>query len=153
MLTTGDEPLGDAMIYNRQMLGMEKALGMAIAESIQDNALICFPAINHNPYYFDGMAIVERITECRFDTEYWDRKRLKRIPEKGKNTMEFTVCQMPVDMNIQDIDFDNSKLVDIIYMDCAGKQIYDMMRSEFSLIQEEAYYYRGWTVHRARFCN
>lgn len=153
MLTTGDEPLGDAMIYNRQMLGMEKALGMAIAESIEDNALLCFPAINHNPYYFDGMATVGEITEYRFDTEYWDRQGLKRTPEIGENTTEFTVCQVPVDINIKDIDFGNSKLIDIIYTDCAGKQIYDMMRNEFPLVEDEAYYYRGWTIHRARFCN
>lgn len=151
MLSTGDVPLGDAMIYNRQMLGMEKALEMAVASALDDNTMVCFPAVNSNPYYFDGMAAVEEITECRFDTEYWDTKRLMRVPEGGENTIEFTVCQIPDCVKLATEDLDIRRPLDLIYMDCAGGQLYDKMRDAYSLVKEEDYAYEGWIIHRARF--
>ena len=83
MLTTDTQqyPFGDSMIYNRQMLGMEKALDMAIEPAIIDNSLICFPTVFNNPYFFDGMSEVETLSECRFDIEYWDTAKKKRVPE------------------------------------------------------------------------
>ena len=96
MLTTDTQqyPFGDSMIYNRQMLGMEKALDMAIEPAIIDNSLICFPTVFNNPYFFDGMSEVETLSECRFDIEYWDTAKKKRVPEYKDAVKKFTVCQL-----------------------------------------------------------
>ena len=152
MLTTGDNPLGDFMIYNRQMLGMERALEMAVAEAVRDKVLVCFPAVNNNPYYFDGMAAVGTIAECQSETEYWDMERGVRTPENGADTIEFTVCHIP-----ENAVWPNDSLIpangqaDLIYMDCAGKQCYEEMKKYYSVVQEEEYNYGSWTVRRARF--
>lgn len=151
MITTGDNPLGDYMIYNRQMLGMERALGYAIEELIQDNVNICFPAINDNPYFFDGMCEVNRVLGCRIDTEYWDTERNSRVPEEREHTIEFKVCQISdqMDAAIWGLLPDNETY--LIYMDCAGRSCYEKMKEFYSIVQEEEYNYKGWTVHRAGF--
>lgn len=151
MITTGDNPLGDFMIYNRQMLGMERALERAVADSIQDEVMVCFPAIGNNPYYFDGMCAVGALTEYRFDVEYWDTERNRRVPENGLKVKEFTVCQIPECVDWLSVEPVAGDQVDLIYMNCAGEQWFNAMKKYYVVDQEEEYHYRGWTVYRVRF--
>lgn len=151
MITTGDNPLGDFMIYNRQMLWMERALERAVADSIRDKVMVCFPAIGNNPYYFDGMCAVGALTEYRFDVEYWDTERNRRVPENDLKVKEFTVCQMPEDVDWLSVEPVAGGQVDLIYMNCAGEQLYEAMKKYYTIAHEEKYHYRGWTVCRARF--
>ncbi len=151
MITTGDNPLGDFMIYNRQMLWMERALERAVADSIRDEVTVCFPAIGNNPYYFDGMCAVGALTEYRFDVEYWDTERNRRVPENDLKVKEFTVCQMPEDVDWLSVEPVAGGQVDLIYMNCAGEQLYEAMKKYYTIAHEEKYHYRGWTVCRARF--
>lgn len=150
MLTSGGCPLGDSMVYNRQMLGMEKALEMALRKAIQDRRLVCFPAVNNNPYYFDGMSAVGSIDECQIETEYWDAKGKVRVPERRGDTIEFMVCHIPEKIDWEKVDAVIGNQADLIYMDCAGKQCYEEMRKYYSVVEEEEYTYKGWTVYRAR---
>ena len=150
MLTSGGCPLGDSMVYNRQMLGMEKALEMALRKAIQDRGLVCFPAVNNNPYYFDGMSAVGSIDECQIETEYWDAKGKVRVPERRGDTIEFMVCHIPEKIDWEKVDAVIGNQADLIYMDCAGKQCYEEMRKYYSVVEEEEYTYKGWTVYRAR---
>ena len=153
MLTTDTQqyPFGDSMIYNRQMLGMEKALDMAIEPAIIDNSLICFPTVFNNPYFFDGMSEVETLSECRFDIEYWDTAKKKRVPEYKDAVKKFTVCQLTEQIDWNSIQNATEQYIDLIYMDDFGKKSYDEIQQKYTLVEETRYSYRGWVIYRARF--
>lgn len=152
LIMTGDVPFGDGMIYNRQMLDMENALDLALADVISDNTLVCFPTVNNNPYYFDGMVEVAVLEECRLDVEYWDTKRNMRSPEQGEDTVEFTVYQLTDNISWTALEAAaGGNPIDLIYMTGAGDEYYTTMQERYTLIEENSYTYGGWIIYRARF--
>lgn len=153
MLTTDSQqyPFGDSMIYNRQMMGMEKALDRAIEPAIIDNALICFPTVADNPYFFDGMSEVETLSECRVDTELWDTMKRKRVAEYSDTAKKFTVCQLTERIDFNLVQNVAEEYIDLIYMDHFGRRSYDEMRQKYTLVEEDDYSYQGWVINRARF--
>lgn len=152
LITTAGVPFGDGMIYNRQMLDMENALDLALADAVVGDALVCFPTINDNPYYFDGMAEVATIEESRFDVEYWDVNKNTRVPEPSSDTIEFTVYQLTDTIDWSALEtIVGRNPVDLIYMADAGDDYYAKMQEHYALIEESSYTYGGWVIYRARF--
>lgn len=151
LISTSASPLGDGMIYNRQMLGMEKALDLAMEDVVGSDTMICFPAIDNNAYSFDGMSEVGELQNYRLDTEYWDANRMCRIPEETENSVAFQVCQMTENMDWVMWEKETLGEISFFYLDNVGKNYYNILKEKYNLLEEKAYSADGWTIHKAAF--
>lgn len=152
MITTDTNPLGDGMIYNRQMLWLEHALGAALADSLAGSDTVFFPSLGGNTYYFDGMAEVGAVTGVYYrQQEYWnpDRGRREAVFEDGVQI--YTACQLAEepDWDVVAKDFEGRK--NYCYLPCAGEGLAEEIRQRFHVLEEQEYAYRGWKVYRISF--
>ena len=148
LITTYDSILGDGMIYNRQMLGMEVVMEQALDIALTNNAIPIISAINDSTYYFDGMADVENLEgKHRIQIQYWDDVN-GRMPISTDSTKEYEVYYISIDERLQDIDSLEGKDVSYFYID----EMYDNYATEVmkQLDIKETYQhtYRGWTLHQ-----
>lgn len=97
------------------------------------------------------MSEVETLSECRFDIEYWDTAKKKRVPEYKDAVKKFTVCQLTEQIDWNSIQNATEQYIDLIYMDDFGKKSYDEIQQKYTLVEETRYSYRGWVIYRARF--
>lgn len=154
MITTMDIPLGDGMIYNRQMLWLEGAISRALEDAFSESDVVCFPTSEDNAYFFDGMAEVGEIhTPYRMDTEYWDTDKRKRVPEQGETTQSFTVYQLTEKEGFPDASYELEGRGNLLYTSYTGNQYAEIVKSLYSNYTESTYSYRGWEIRRLSFEN
>lgn len=152
MVTTDTIPLGDGMIYNRQMLWLEHAMELALKDSLAQSDLVFFPALGESTYYFDGMAETAPVdSDCYLGQEYWDADKGRRVTTLGDTVQTFTVGQLAEapdwDRLAEEIDGKAS----YCYLSCAGEQRAEGIREHFRILEEREYTYRGWKVYRICF--
>lgn len=152
MVTTDTNPLGDGMIYNRQMLWLEHGLSLALEDALAENDVIFFPALGKNTYFFDGMAEVRAVTgDYAREQEYWNAAERRRETDSGDQAQAFTVCQLAAEPDWDRIaaEFDGRK--NYCYLPCAGERRAEEIRRHFRVLEETEYEYRGWKVSRISF--
>lgn len=152
MVTTSANPLGDGMIYNRQMLWLEHALGMALEDALKESDVVFFPAVGDSTYYFDGMAEVEDVDEGgRWGQEYWNAGTDRRATAPGEGVENFYVYHLPENMDWDGISERIKGRYNYCYLPCAGEQQANKIRESFRVLEEKTYQYRGWSIHRICF--
>ena len=152
MITTDTSPLGDGMIYNRQMLWLEHALGAALADSLAESDTVFFPSLGGNTYYFDGMAEVGAVTGAYYRQQaYWNPDRGRREAALKDDVHSFAACQLAEepDWDVVAKDFEGRK--NYCYLPCAGEGLAEEIRQRFHVLEEKEYAYRGWKVYRISF--
>ncbi|GFI45535.1 hypothetical protein IMSAGC019_00847 [Lachnospiraceae bacterium] len=149
MVTTMETPLGDGMIYNRQMLGLEKVLGLALSDALEDSNIVLFPALDNNAYFFDGMALVGEIVDgFRKDTEYWDAIQKKRMPIENEKVRIFDVYQITEEINWDLLEERIKGKVNLLYLSFAGGEFANALAERYEVVEEKEYLYRGWQMNR-----
>lgn len=152
MVTTDTIPLGDGMIYNRQMLWLEHALGAALTDSLTESDTVFFPSLGGSTYFFDGMAKVDSVAGDYYrEREYWNTDRNRREAVPKDITRVFTACQLANEPDWDAVleEFDGRK--NYCYLFCAGEQQAEEIRQRFRVLEETEYVYRGWKVRRISF--
>lgn len=154
MVTTMENgvPLGDGMIYNRQMLGLERIINMALADILADSEIVLFPAIEDNAYFFDGMAEVGAITdEYYVEQEYWDTEKQKRVPFMMQGTKSFQAYQLTDKMNWNNLEKEICGRVSYLYLPFIGEQHAAEIEKRYHILEEKDYQYRGWELKKICF--
>ncbi len=154
MITTmkDEVPLGDGMIYNRQMLGLEKVFNMALKDTLENSDVVLLPTLDRNAYFFDGMAEVGKIEEgYRIDREYWDILYKRRVALRKEGTQEFRVFQLTDDHEWEVMENEVNGSVNFFYLPIVGQQYADEIRNRYTILDEQKYEYRGWQLNRICF--
>ena len=153
MITTGSPAPGDSMIYNKQMLGMENALGEAIGYAIDNNYQIFLPTYNDNSYAFDGMMLSgEKAGDCMVVRQYWNQHTKLRTAYEGNDTIAFETYQL-----LSETDLTALKQQDqyagrcYIYADSLGKEQAETIRKSHDVTAEKEFSYRGWKIYLVVF--
>ena len=150
MLTTAEIPLGDGMIYNRQMLGLERVMGEALADVLEESDIVLFPAVNNNAYYFDGMAHVGQIGEdFQVDLEYWDPVDRRRFPEGKEGVKEYRVYQLVEETHWDALEKEVKGKVNYFFLPGIGEELFREIKKKYDVEEVEEYNYRGWRLSRA----
>lgn len=154
MVTTMEQgiPLGDGMIYNRQMLGYERVINMALEEALLDSKNVLFPTLENNPYFFDGMAEVGDIAdEYYVEREYWDIEKQKRAPIMTEETEVFQVYHLTDRVDWDELEKQIDGKVNYFYLSLAGEEYAEEIAGKYNVLAEEEYRYRGWILKRVCF--
>lgn len=154
MVTTMEQgiPLGDGMIYNRQMLGYERVINMALEEALQDSKNVLFPTLENNPYFFDGMAEVGDIAdEYYVEREYWDVEKQRRVPIMTEETEVFQVYHLTDRVDWDELEKQIDGKVNYFYLSFAGEEYVGEIAQRYTVLDEEEYRYRGWILKRVCF--
>lgn len=152
MVTTGTIPLGDGMIYNRQMLWLEHAIEMALEDSLTQSDLVLFPALGGSTYFFDGMAEVTSVDSDYYTgQEYWDTIAGGRTATPEDMVRSFTVGQLVETPDWDRLAEEIDGRANYCYLSCADEERAEEIRERFRVLEEKAYAYRGWKVYRICF--
>lgn len=154
VLSTSGVGFGDGAVYNRQMLGMEQAMDLALAEIMDMNPVdhtVCFPAIENNAYAFDGMSAAGALENYRMDEELWNVREQRRSADANADTIAFYVCQMPDEMDWESWEKETGRYAELLYMQDAGDETYEALKERYELVSEKTYTARGFTIRRAVF--
>lgn len=152
MVSTDTTPLGDGMIYNRQMLWLEHAMEMALEDSLAQSDVVLFPALSESTYFFDGMAKTAAVEgENYLEQEYWDKNAGRRVVVPGENVRAFTALQLTKEPDWDKLAEECGGRANYCYLDCAGQQRAEKIREHFQVLEEQEYVYRGFKVHRICF--
>ncbi len=159
MLSTGGvgTELGDAIIYNKQALWMERALDNAMQDAVESNQMIIFPVINRTPYYFSafpGIRGAGRIAAGRYDshTEYWNAAAKRREMLPSESNLAFELYEVTDGQALRQAVSDGSGgEMAYFYLEFAGKEVADRIKDEYTVIEEKVFGYRGWNVYRIVF--
>ncbi len=152
MLTTAEVPLGDGMIYNRQMLGFERVMSQALADVLEESDIVLFPAVNNNAYYFDGMAHVGEIEgDFRVDFEYWDPGSKRRYPEGKEGFKEYRVYQLAEGIDWDTVEKEIKGRVSYFFLSCVGEELFGKIEERCDVVEGEEYIYKGWCLCRRDF--
>lgn len=152
MVTTDTIPLGDGMIYNRQMLWLEHAMGLALKDSLSQSDFVFFPALDGNTYFFDGMAETASVdSDYYMGQEYWDVNACRRATSPGDTVRSFAVGQLAETSDWDALKDEIDGRANYLYLSCAGEQRAENIREHFWVLEEREYTYRGWKVYRICF--
>lgn len=152
MIYTSKVPLGDGMIYNRQMLGFETALSGALQDALRENDVVLFPTIENNAYVFDGMAEVGAITDSYMvEIEFWDGVNKRRAAGKEDSAREFRAYQLTDEVDWSKLEQEISDAVNYIYIPEVCDLYSDYIKEHYQVLEETEYEHRGWVVKRICF--
>lgn len=148
LITTNGMPLGDACMYNKQLLWEEEAIDMAMNDAIDTNSCIVFPVNDGSLYAYDGMTREANIHELESDDiQFWDTKHAMRVYKADIDMLSKDhVVPISVGHVRSDADLDIYKpddTISIIYI--KGINDYAVPQSR-KLIDSSEYSYRGWIV-------
>lgn len=160
MVSTGidsDRAPGDAVIYNKEMLWLERALCNAMEGAIEAENTIIFPVFNNGYYYFNGFVGVAGAGhvgdgEYRHSTQYWNggADRREMIPSERNESFdvyEVTNAQA-LETLFKKVEFGRAAY---FYLEFGGEEIADAIRARYRVVQEQEFRYRGWIVYEVVF--
>ncbi len=156
MVVPQPEAPGDGMIYNKQMLYLERALELALTDAIDDEECIVFPAIDQSTYYFDGMAEVRTLNRDEFsiETQWWDAANKKRSVSSIENSREITIAHIGGEEGLKKLleEYDGEiEKVSFFYLPFAGEEMAEIVRNQYMVIDEEEFTANGWKINKITF--
>lgn len=152
MIYTSDVPLGDGMIYNRQMLGFEVGLGNALEEALDDSQLVLFPTIGNNAYAFDGLVEVGEISEdYAVYVELWDTVNRRRAIKKTEGIEEFQTYQLTDHIDWSELKQQLPGRINYIYLPTMTDPYSRHIKENYRVLETAEYEHRGWVIGRICF--
>lgn len=155
MISPQSSPLGDSMIYNRQMLGLEGAMKMALKDALAGSDIVLFPSVEENAYHFDGMTEGKVPEEsCRRELEYWNPVDQKReLPDSSNlnGLKEFEVYHLAENINWENLEDKVQGEVNYIFLPCAGQELVKEIEERYHISEIEEYHHKGWCLYRVSF--
>lgn len=149
--TAGREFLSDSIVYNRQYLYFDRALNNALEDVVsEENLVICFPALNGNIWFFDGNGGWSSLgNDVLIMDEYWDLKWKKRTIHETDECIPLQVYQLTKQANLEEILGDKTGYY--FYMPEVGDNIYRNIEENLTILEKDAFEYRGWVINRIKF--
>lgn len=154
MLVVQEYEPGDGMIYNKQLLGLESAMNMALCDSVDNREVIIFPAVDENTYYFDGMASVTNVSPENYirSEEWWNQKTKSRSLLESSDTKKFEVYHVVSKNGIAKVLEENEKKqYSYFFLPFAGQELAGIIKDNYDVLKEETFKYKGWTVTKIVF--
>lgn len=147
IITTSDR-IGDATQYNRQMLWAEPALGKAVADALECDSLIVFPAFYESTYTTDGMAAAPVATyDTDHEVQYFNRSSKRRTPELWEGSEGITIYHISENGRMSDIG-DKGEQVSLIYSVCESKEALAAITGQIDITESVEYTNRGFVFCR-----
>lgn len=157
MITTG-LPLGDAAIYNKQMLWLEHALNDAIKDGVETEDKIIFPMVNGTNYCFDGLVGLKG--SCgpesggySLNMQYWNMKKNRRELLASDQNVPLRLYEIISAQALAELASGDSEdqRYRYFYLEFAGKEIAEEVKVRYTVLGEKEFHYRGWTVYEILF--
>lgn len=149
MITSGNEKVGDNIVYNKQALWLEKVVNEAIEYGLDNDATIIFPGNEGSFYSYDGMVEVSITDEMGFDfsEEFWDVKNKRRngVLISRKQMEELKIYR------IESIDSLRNGKYCYVQQPTDDSCLYEEIKDSASEIEEQSISYRGWVVKAVLF--
>ena len=143
MVSCTGAPLGDAMIYNRQMIYYDEALNRAMKDHVEAGDVIAFASYDGNSYFMNGMDSVkcdERVKPI-YQKEYWDED-MRNLIGKGE---EISIYQVASGKQIEELITDEHK-VSVFWVtgmiENPGKDLDDL---DYQISENETMY-KNWRI-------
>lgn len=153
ILSTGSQMLGDAGIYNKQMLWLERPLGQAVSDAQNEGDVIVLALPDMSVYAFDGMSEEINYDEkSEPDIQYWDTEkqcRISYVEGKRSNSLikQFELYHLPQNKALDYLKCEDECNYSVIYI----KGLNDYFRSsDYEIMESQTYDYRGWSITRDR---
>lgn len=151
MITTGSPSMGDAMIYNKQMLRQEDVFNQALEYAINKEYCIYIPMFSGVAYSFDGLMVngIEQNGQTVV-TQFWDEERARRTAYEGESTMPFYVYEVADEVTAyNDVDMDKKGCY--IYSDILGSELAEQLKEQNPAIILKEFHKSGWTLYMLEF--
>ena len=146
MISTSDN-VGDASIYNKQMLWQEKVIREAIGDSLEVGSIIVVPILDGTTNACDGMAdFITLDRDIQKDVDYWDSKREIRLPVYTTGAIKFDKVFICGEYKLSK-DYRNQK-ISVIFSEHEADLGIEEILSQVFVEESKSYDYRGWKVNR-----
>ena len=146
MISTSDN-VGDASIYNKQMLWQEKVIREAIGDSLEVGSIIVVPILDGTTNACDGMAdFITLDRDIQKDVDYWDSKREIRLPVYTSGAIKFDKVFICGEYKLSK-DYRNQK-ISVIFSEHEADLGIEEILSQVFVEESKSYDYRGWKVNR-----
>ena len=146
MISTSDN-VGDATIYNKQMLWQEKGISEAIGDAIDSDSIIVIPLLKNTTNACDGMSdFISMTSDIQTDIDFWDSSRELRLPVCTKKSAGFEKLIIAKDYDLSK-EYMAHK-VSIIYSEHEADEGIEEVLSQIEVENTVSYEYRGWKINR-----
>ena len=146
MISTSDN-VGDATIYNKQMLWQEKGISEAIGDAIDSDSIIVIPLLKNTTNACDGMSyFISMTSDIQTDIDFWDSSRELRLPVSTKKSVGFEKLIIAKDYDLSK-EYKAHK-VSIIYSEHEADEGIEEVLSQIEVENTVSYEYRGWKINR-----
>lgn len=149
-IVTMADGYGDGSIYNKQMLGLERAVSMAVSDAVSDDTLIVFPAFDGSVYAYDGMSyyvILPDNLRSVLDTQMFDNIRDLRTAVRSEATTDFDVLHITEEANLCEL-VESGKEISLIYPNNSDEEGFHRITAQMNVNDTFEYHNRGWIVYR-----
>jgi hypothetical protein len=154
MVSTGITVPGDSMIYNKQMLGFEYALNLALGEAVNNNYMVIMPVYEGSPNLFDGL-MQEMVTQDYGyeSTVYWASDSMTRTiyNDDDDEALEFKIYELSSDADISQIPMEENDKHVFIYSNLLGEEIAQTLMNKYPEAEYKEYNAKGWSVSAVIF--
>ena len=148
MVVSGMSRIGDASVYNKQMLWAEYPLRCAIKDALNDDSTIVYTAFCATTHSTDGMSEVAVVREDLWEeTMYYDMEANRRLPDNSTEVEEISVYHASENARLNELG-DVGTRISLIYSDIDSSQDVDMLTNQLDIESVGEYTYRGWVFHR-----
>lgn len=141
---------GDASLYNRQGLYLEKSYSQMIGYGLDNNYIIVTNAYFGNTYYLDGIMEVGSIQSGNYyvQKEYWNSLTRKRSNDVEKSDMSFDIYALK-DIEAFEKLASEKKGCKIMYsyMEGADGDISSDIKEKFMVLESESFSSNGWKIN------
>lgn len=149
LITTGQEKVGDYIVYNKQALWLEEVIDKGIKVGLDKQAQIIFPNSSGSFYSFDGMIEYSGSNDLGIDVseEYWDTKGQYRC---GSQLHRKTMQKLNI-LRVDNLENLPSGKYCYIYQPTDDSGIYEEILLNADNVEDNTFSYRGWSAKAILF--
>lgn len=145
---------GDATLYNRQGLYLEKAYSQMIEYGLNNDYVIVTHAYSGSTYYFDGIMEVGSVEagDYYIQEEYWDSSSRKRSNEIDKEGLVFDIYSLQDVKAMKRLASENKgHKIMYSYLEGVDGDICSEIESCFDILERKSFVSNGWKINTVVF--
>lgn len=146
LISTSESLLGDAMIYNKQMLYMESVITEGFIVAVNNSFCVGMPIVDESTYNFDGILNVQSLKKGFIkEIQYFDESKYIRTTTNTVNMKDVDVYSLGED-SIDLIREELSKPMIYLYMDGIGDELAREIERTCIVMDEYVFEKNGWIL-------